>query len=88
MIAIIDYGMGNLRSVEKGFLKVGVDARVVSDPKAVDNAHAVVLPGVGAFRDCMRNLEEMSLIESVVRSIQKGKPYLGICLGLQILFTE
>ncbi|MEW6215644.1 MAG: imidazole glycerol phosphate synthase subunit HisH [Nitrospirota bacterium] len=88
MIAIIDYGMGNLRSVEKGFLKVGVDTRVVSDPKAVDNAHAVVLPGVGAFRDCMRNLEEMSLIESVVRSIQKGKPYLGICLGLQILFTE
>jgi len=88
MIAIVDYGMGNLRSVEKGFLKVGVDARVVTDPKAVDDAQAVVLPGVGAFRDCMRNLKEMSLTESIVRSIQKGKPYLGICLGLQVLFTE
>ena len=88
MIAIVDYGMGNLRSVEKGFLKIGVDARVVSDSKAVDDARAIVLPGVGAFRDCMRNLKEMSLAESVVRSIQKGKPYLGICLGLQVLFTE
>jgi glutamine amidotransferase len=88
MIAIIDYGMGNLRSVEKGFLKVGVDARVVTDRKAVDDAGAVVLPGVGAFRDCMRNLEQAALIEPVVRSIRKGKPYLGICLGLQILFTE
>ena len=88
MIAIVDYGMGNLRSVEKGFLKVGVDARVVTDPKAVDDAEAVVLPGVGAFRNCMRNLKEMSLTESIARSIQKGKPYLGICLGLQVLFTE
>ncbi len=88
MIAIVDYGMGNLRSVEKGFFKIGVDARVVSDSKAVDDARAIVLPGVGAFRDCMRNLKEMSLAESVVRSIQKGKPYLGICLGLQVLFTE
>jgi len=88
MIVIIDYGMGNLRSVEKGFLKVGGDARIVSDPKAVDNAHAVVLPGVGAFRDCMKNLTEMSLTESIIKAIQKGKPYLGICLGLQILFTE
>jgi len=88
MIAIIDYGMGNLRSVEKGFLKVGVEAKVVREPREVDNAHAVVLPGVGAFRDCMRNLREMSLIEPIMRAIQKGKPYLGICLGLQILFTE
>lgn len=88
MIAIVDYGMGNLRSVEKGFHKVGVDARVVSNPKAVDNAHAVVLPGVGAFRDCIRNLKEGSLIEPIIRSIQKGKPYLGICLGLQVLFAE
>lgn len=88
MIAIVDYGMGNLRSVEKGFLKVGADARVISDPKAVDDAHAIVLPGVGAFRDCMRNLEEMSLTESIIKAIQKGKPYLGICLGLQVLFSE
>jgi glutamine amidotransferase len=88
VIAIIDYGMGNLRSVEKGFLKVGVDVRVVTEPRAVDNAAAVVLPGVGAFRDCMKNLAGMSLTEPVVRSIEKGKPYLGICLGLQVLFSE
>lgn len=88
MIVIIDYGMGNLRSVEKGFLKVGMDVNVVSHPKAIDNASAVVLPGVGSFRDCIRNLQKMSLVDSIIRSIQKGKPYLGICLGLQILFTE
>jgi glutamine amidotransferase len=88
MIAIIDYGMGNLRSVEKGFLKVGVDVSVVTDARKVNDANGIVLPGVGAFRDCMRNLGEMSLIESIVRSIEKGKPYLGICLGLQVLFTE
>lgn len=88
MIAIVDYGTGNLRSVEKGFLKVGVDARVVREPQAVDDADAVVLPGVGAFRDCIRNLAQTSMTESIMRSIQKGKPYLGICLGLQVLFTE
>jgi glutamine amidotransferase len=88
MIAIVDYGMGNLRSVEKGFKKVGVDAVVTSSPKAVDDAAAVVLPGVGAFRDCIRNLTDLSLTESISRSIEKGKPYLGICLGLQVLFSE
>jgi glutamine amidotransferase len=88
MIAIVDYGMGNLRSVEKGFLKVGVDARVVRDPGAIDDAKGVVLPGVGAFKDCMRNLEQFSLTDPIVRSIQKGKPYLGLCLGLQVLFSE
>ncbi len=88
MIAIIDYGMGNLRSVEKGFLKVGVDAKVVTDPRSVNNAEAIVLPGVGAFRDCMRNLDRMKLIEPILKSVRNGKPYLGICLGLQMLFTE
>jgi imidazole glycerol-phosphate synthase subunit HisH len=88
MIAIIDYGMGNLRSVEKGFLKVGVDAKVVTDPRSVDDAEAVVLPGVGAFRDCMRNLDRLKLIEPILKSVRNGKPYLGICLGLQMLFTE
>ncbi len=88
MIAIVDYGMGNLRSVEKGFKKVGVDAVVTSSPKAVDDAAAVVLPGVGAFRDCIRNLTDLSLTESIGRSIENGKPYLGICLGLQVLFSE
>lgn len=88
MIAIVDYGMGNLRSVEKGFQKVGVNALVVSNAQEIDDADAVVLPGVGAFRDCMRNLEEKSLIKPILRSIESGKPYLGICLGLQVLFAE
>ncbi|MBI5188229.1 MAG: imidazole glycerol phosphate synthase subunit HisH [Nitrospirae bacterium] len=88
MIAIVDYGMGNLRSVEKGFQKVGVDVKVTSNPRDIDDADGIVLPGVGAFRDCMKNLTDMSLTEPIVRAIQKGNPYLGICLGLQILFTE
>lgn len=88
MIAIVDYGMGNLKSVEKGFKKVGIDAVVTSNPGTVDNAEAIVLPGVGAFRDCIRNLSDLSLTESVIASINKGKPFLGICLGLQVLFSE
>jgi len=88
MIAIIDYGMGNLRSVEKGFQRIGAEARIVSNARAVDDAHGIVLPGVGAFRDCMRNLKERRLIKSILNSIKAGKPYLGICLGLQVLFTE
>ncbi len=88
MIAIVDYGMGNLRSVEKGFQKIGIKTTITSKPKGIDNAHAIVLPGVGAFRDCIKNLSDLSLTEAVIRSIQKGKPYLGICLGLQILFSE
>ncbi|MHB8882120.1 MAG: imidazole glycerol phosphate synthase subunit HisH [Thermodesulfovibrionales bacterium] len=88
MIAIVDYGMGNLKSVEKGFKKVGIEALVTSDPRKVDDASAVVLPGVGAFKDCIKNLRDRSLTESIVSSINKGKPYLGICLGLQVLFSE
>lgn len=80
--------MGNLRSVEKGFKKVGIETVVTSDASVVDNASAVVLPGVGAFRDCIKNLKDLSLTEAIVRSIEKGKPYLGICLGLQVLFSE
>ena len=88
MIAIIDYGMGNLRSVEKGFLKVGADVRVTNRPNDVENADGVVLPGVGAFRDCMRELTDLNLVDPLVNIIKKGKPYLGICLGLQVLFSE
>jgi glutamine amidotransferase len=88
MISVVDYGMGNLRSVQKGFQKVGIDVTVTSNPKVIDNAEAVVLPGVGAFKDCIRNLTDLSLTDAVVRSIQKGKPYLGICLGMQVLFSE
>ncbi|MCK4910873.1 MAG: imidazole glycerol phosphate synthase subunit HisH [Thermodesulfovibrionales bacterium] len=88
MIAVIDYGMGNLRSVEKGFAHVGVDARIVDKAQALEDAEGIVLPGVGAFRDCMSNLEKFELAGPIVENIKKGKPFLGICLGLQLLFTE
>lgn len=88
MIAIIDYGMGNLRSVEKGFLKVGVKATVTNKPEVVDKADGVVLPGVGAFRECMKELSDLNLTDSVVNAIKENRPYLGICLGLQVLFSE
>jgi glutamine amidotransferase len=88
MIAIVDYGMGNLRSVHKALERVGSDARVTSDPREVENASHLILPGVGAFRDCMRNLGEHNLLEPVIRSVESGKPFLGICLGLQLLFEE
>ncbi len=88
MIAIIDYGMGNLRSVQKGFEKVGFEAVVTADPKLVLEADRVVLPGVGAFRDCIRNLEEGGFIEPILKVVREGRPFLGICLGLQLLFTE
>jgi glutamine amidotransferase len=87
-IVIIDYGMGNLRSVQKGFERVGFEASVTRSKREISGASAIVLPGVGAFKDCMENLERYGLIESILRSIEKGKPYLGICLGLQILFSE
>ncbi len=88
MIAIVDYGMGNIRSVEKGFLKMGAEVRVTADPKVISDAAGIVLPGVGAFKDCMRNLDSMNLLGVIVKEIEKGKPYLGICLGLQILFSD
>jgi imidazole glycerol-phosphate synthase subunit HisH len=87
-IVIIDYGMGNLRNVQKGFEKGGFEAKVTRSKKEIERASAVVLPGVGAFKDCMENLERYGLIEPILTSIEKGKPYLGICLGLQILFSE
>ena len=88
MIAIIDYGMGNLRSVQKGFEKVGYDAVVTADPKVVLEADKVVLPGVGAFRDCMRNLEQGGFVEPILKVIQDGRPFLGICVGMQLLLTD
>jgi glutamine amidotransferase len=88
MIAIIDYGMGNLRSVSKAFERLGFAVNVTRNPRQIDDASHVVLPGVGAFPDCMRNLEEMGLIDPVHRALSSGKPFLGICLGLQLLFTE
>ncbi|WP_029520521.1 imidazole glycerol phosphate synthase subunit HisH [Persephonella sp. IF05-L8] len=86
MITVVDYGMGNLRSVAKALEKVGLDVKVSSEPKDVENAKAIVVPGVGAFGDAMHNLDRLNLLEPVIKSIKAGKPYLGICLGLQILF--
>jgi glutamine amidotransferase len=86
MIAIIDYGMGNLRSVQKGFEKVGYQAQITNDPAVVDAADKVVLPGVGAFEDAIAELRRRNLVEPVLRAIDSGRPFLGICLGLQMLF--
>ena len=88
MIAIVDYGMGNLRSVSKAFETVGHQAIVTRDAAAIQNASHVVLPGVGAFGDCMANLKQYDLIEPILAAIRSGKPFLGICLGFQLLFTE
>jgi glutamine amidotransferase len=88
LIAIIDYGVGNLRSVEKAFQYIGSDAFVTSDPKAVMNADAVVLPGVGAFSDAMDNLRKAGMVEVVKDTIAADKPFLGICLGMQLLFDH
>jgi glutamine amidotransferase len=87
-IVIVDYGMGNLRNVQKAFEKIGFAARLTRNKNEIERASAIVLPGVGAFKDCMENLEKHGLVEPLLRSIEKGKPYLGICLGLQILFSE
>ena len=80
--------MGNLRSVQKGFEAVGSEAIITSDSQKILSAKSVVLPGVGAFKACMDNLEQFSLIDTVKKSIQSGKPFLGICLGLQLLFSQ
>lgn len=86
MIAIIDYGVGNLRSVEKAFHFIGSDAVITSDPEIVLNADAVVLPGVGAFADAMDNLAKSGMAEVIKETIAKDKPFFGICLGMQLLF--
>ena len=88
MIAIIDYGMGNLRSVQKGFEKMGHAAAVTRDAAHIEAAGGVVLPGVGAFGACMDGLAECGLVETVHRVVERGTPFLGICVGMQILFSE
>jgi glutamine amidotransferase len=85
-IAIIDYGMANLRSVQKGFEQVGHSAQIISRPEEIQKADKIVLPGVGAFQDAVATLREKELAGPIVEHIAKGKPFLGICLGLQMLF--
>lgn len=88
LIAIIDYGMGNLRSVQKGLERVGFPAEVTRDATRIEAAAGVVLPGVGAFGACMDNLRIYGLIDTVRHVISRGTPFLGICLGMQLLFEE
>jgi glutamine amidotransferase len=86
MIAIVDYQMGNLRSVQKAFERVGHAAAITADPRVLEQADHVVLPGVGAFADAIAEIRRRELIEPIRMAIESGKPFLGICLGLQMLF--
>jgi glutamine amidotransferase len=88
MITIIDYGAGNLRSVSNAITSLGYKARISSDPDEVIRAQSVILPGVGAAADTMTNLEERGLLDPIRQVIAAGLPFLGICMGLQVLFTE
>jgi len=87
MIAVVDYGMGNLQSVVKAVERVGGEARVVDGPDALPAAEKVILPGVGAFADAMAHLRERNLVDAIKQVIAEDRPFLGICLGLQLLFT-
>ena len=88
MIAIVDYGRGNLGSVEKAFVRLGMPAVVTQDPRVVDDARAVVLPGDGAFHDAMDNLARLGLLPALRRALDGTRPFLGICLGYQLLFSS
>lgn len=88
MIVVVDYGMGNLRSVQKGLEKVGATAVISRDQEEIRKADRLVLPGVGAFAHCMANLAGYELIEPIREFVSSGRPFLGICLGLQLLFDE
>jgi imidazole glycerol-phosphate synthase subunit HisH len=88
VIALIDYGSGNLRSVHKALLKVGAQVRVVQRPDEMQDARAVVLPGVGAFDDCIQALQQQELLKASREFIESGRPFLGICVGYQALFER
>lgn len=88
MVTIIDYGSGNLRSVQKALARVGVEARISDDPNVVAESSRLVLPGVGAFGDAIRALRGRGLVEPILAHIRADKPFLGICMGLQLLFES
>jgi glutamine amidotransferase len=88
MVAIVDYGVGNLFSLSSSFLSIGAKTVVTSDPAVLRSADRIVLPGVGAFGDAAKKLRDSGLAEVVVKEAQKGKPLLGICLGMQLLFDK
>ena len=88
MIALIDYGSGNLRSVHKALLKVGAEVRLARRPSEIENADAAVLPGVGAFDDCIQALQKQAMLDASLKFIKSGRPFLGICVGYQALFER
>ena len=88
MIAVIDYGRGNLGSVENALGRLGIRAVVTENPRVIEDARALVLPGDGAFHDAMANLQARGLVEPIRSALDEGRPFLGICLGYQLLFTE
>ena len=88
MIALLDYGSGNLRSVHKALLKVGADVRIARRPDEIGDARGMVLPGVGAFDDCINAMQKQELLEAARAFIRSGKPFLGICVGYQALFER
>ena len=88
MIALLDYGSGNLRSVHKALLKVGADVRIAQRPDEIGDARGLVLPGVGAFDDCIHALRKQELLEAARDFIKSGRPFLGICVGYQALFER
>ena len=88
MIAIVDYGMGNLRSVQKAFEHVGAEAVLTSDGTTIESADGVLFPGQGCFPDAMRELERLGLVEVLRDWVRAGRPFLGICLGHQLIFDE
>ena len=88
MIALLDYGSGNLRSVEKALRKVGADVRVVTKPEGMKEAHGIVLPGVGAFDDCLTAMQRQELLTGIRTFIASGRAFLGICVGYQALFEK
>jgi len=87
-VAVVDYGLGNLFSLERALKRIGTVPQVTSDPQAITDASAVIIPGVGAFGDGMRRLHELGLVEAILDSARQGKPIFGICLGMQLLFDE
>ena len=88
MIAVIDYGLGNLKSVHKALKLLGFESIITNNQKDINNSKSIIFPGVGSFGDCMRELDQRNLIIPIQNSIKSGKFFLGICLGLQILFNE
>lgn len=88
MIAIIDYGLGNLNSVYKALERLGFEAVITDDFEVINNSKAIILPGVGAFHDAMENLKQTALIDCIKENVKNGKPILGICLGMQLLYEK